>query len=384
MSAESFDPRVALLEAVSDFAARKAAPRAGIDEQQERFPRDLFDEVAGMGLAGMPYPEECGGAGLCFETYLEVLEILARAYTVLGLTISVHTLSCFPTAKFGTTEQKSRILPRLTSGEWLGAYCLSEAGSGSDAAALTTRAERTAGGYCLNGAKAWVTHAGAADLYTIMARTSPDGSRGISAFLVPKDAPGMSFGKPEHKMGLRASPTSVVNLEDVFVAETDRVGDEGQGFSIALAALDSGRLGIAACATGLSRAAFEAARVYAAERKQFGKAIAEFQGVSFMLADMLTETEASRALWHEAARRRDAGLPATLHASMAKLHATDAAMRITTDAVQIFGGYGYVSEYPVERYMREAKVFQIFEGTNQIQRVVISRQMARMAEGRRP
>jgi alkylation response protein AidB-like acyl-CoA dehydrogenase len=265
----------------------------------------------------------------------------------------------------------------MVGGYLLGAYCLSEAHAGSDAAALSTRAVRDGDAYVLTGAKAWVTHAGLADFYTVMARTSEDGPRGISCFLVPGDAEGLSFGALERKMGLTASPTRVVNLDGVRVPADHLIGVEGQGFTIALAALDSGRLGISACATGLAQAALESATSYAKQREQFGRPIIDHQGVGFLLADMTAAVESARASYLAAARRRDAGRPYTTAASVAKLVATDNAMRVTTDAVQVLGGSGYTKDFPVERYFREAKVMQIFEGTNEIQRLVIARKIAR-------
>ena len=278
---------------------------------------------------------------------------------------------------YGTGEQRARWLPDLVGGETLGAYCLSEAESGSDAAALRTRAVRDGDDYVVNGTKAWITHAGAADFYDVLVRTSDDGPRGISCLLVPGDIPGLSAAARERKMGLTGSPTASLVLEDVRVTADRLIGDEGQGFTIALAALDAGRLGIAACSIGLAQSALETAVAYAKQREQFGKAIMDFQGVGFMLADMATAIEAGRALYLAAARRKDAGLPYARQAAIAKLFCSDTAMRVTTDAVQVLGGYGYVQDYPVERYMREAKVLQIFEGTNQIQRLVIARHLAR-------
>jgi hypothetical protein len=280
-------------------------------------------------------------------------------------------------AAYGTPEQRKHWLPGMVGGYLLGAYCLSEAHAGSDAAALSTRAVRDGDAYVLTGAKAWVTHAGLADFYTVMARTSEDGPRGISCFLVPGDAEGLSFGALERKMGLTASPTRVVNLDGVRVPADHLIGVEGQGFTIALAALDSGRLGISACATGLAQAALESATSYAKQREQFGKPIIDHQGVGFLLADMTAAVESARASYLAAARRRDAGRPYTTAASVAKLVATDNAMRVTTDAVQVLGGSGYTKDFPVERYFREAKVMQIFEGTNEIQRLVIARKIAR-------
>lgn len=364
-----------LLDLVGEFARDELAPRAATAERDGAFPRDVFTTIGAMGLLGLPYPDAHGGAGLLHEVYLQVVEELARAWLTVGLGVSVHTLSCFALARYGNDEQKDRWLPKLLGGAQLGAYCLSEPDSGSDAAALRTRATPVDGGYRLDGTKAWITHGGVADFYTVMARTSDDGARGISCFLLFSDDGGLSAATPEHKMGLRGSPTAQVGLDGVRVAGDRLIGEPGEGFPIALAALDTGRLGIAACAVGLAQAALDAATAYAAQRQQFGRPIRDFEGLSFMLADMATAVDAGRALYLAAARRLDAGRSVTKQAAMAKLFCSDAAMRVTIDAVQVLGGYGYVEDYPLERYMREAKALQIVEGTNQVQRLVISRQL---------
>ncbi|MGI8683145.1 MAG: acyl-CoA dehydrogenase family protein [Mycobacteriales bacterium] len=366
-----------LLELTRDLAARELAPRAAEMEAASEFPRELFRVLGKAGLLGLPYPEEYGGGGQPYEVYLQVVEELASAWLTVAEGVSVHTLSCFPLAAYGTEEQTARWLPDMLGGDLLGAYCLSEPESGSDAGSLTTRAVRDGGDYVVNGTKAWVTHAGVADFYNLMARTSDDGPRGISTLLVPADLAGLESQPPERKMGLKSSPTAQIVFAGVRVQAERRLGAEGEGFAIALSALDGGRLGIAACAVGLAQAALDAAVDYARGRRQFGSAIIDFQGVSFLLADMATGVAAARALYLDAARRRDAGRPYGPQAAMAKLFATDTAMKVTTDAVQVFGGYGYTTDYPVERYMREAKVLQIFEGTNQIQRLVIGRALAK-------
>jgi alkylation response protein AidB-like acyl-CoA dehydrogenase len=366
-----------LLDLVGDIASESLAPRAALAEREGNFPRDAFVKLGASGLLGLPYPEEHGGAAQPYEVYLQVIEELSRAWLTVGLGVSVHTLSCFALARFGSDAQRARWLPDMLGGALLGAYCLSEPDSGSDAGALRTRATRVADRYQLDGTKAWITHAGLADFYTVMARTSDERSRGISCFLIAGDTAGVRAGAPEHKMGLRGSPTGQLHLSDVDVDADRLIGAEGQGFTIALAALDAGRLGIAACAVGLAQAALDVALDYAGERRQFGHAIADFEGVGFLLADMATGIEAGRATYLAAARRADAGLPFTRQAAMAKLFCTDMTMRVTTDAVQVLGGYGYVEDYPVERYMREAKALQIVEGTNQVQRLVISRQLRR-------
>jgi hypothetical protein len=368
-----------LLELTRELAAAELAPRAAADEEAGRFPREVFRTLGRAGLLGLPYPEEFGGGGQPYEVYLQVVEELAASWLAVGLGLSVHTLACFPIARYGSAMQKERWLPKLLGGETLGAYCLSEPHSGSDAAALTTKAFHDGAAYIVNGTKAWITHGGHADFYTVFARTSADRARGVSCLHVPGDAPGLRPAAPEKKMGMRSSPTAQLNFDDVRVSEGNLIGEEGQGFPIALSALDGGRLGIAACAVGVAQAALDTAVAYACERRQFGRPIADFQGVGFMLADMATGIEAARALYLTAARRRDAGLAYGKQAAMAKLFATDTAMRVATDAVQVLGGYGYVSDFPAERYMREAKVLQIVEGTNQVQRMVIGRHLATQA-----
>ena len=364
-----------LLDLVGDLARTELAPRVADFEARKEFPRELVRMLGRAGLLGLPYAEEFGGGAQPFEVYLQVLEELAATWAAVALAVSVHTMTCFPLAVFGTDAQRERWLPDLVGGDLLGAYCLSEAQSGSDAASLSTRATRVDDGYLLDGTKAWVTHGGVADYYVTFCRTSDNGSKGVSAFLVDASAEGLNPQQPERKMGLWSSPTASIALDGVHIDADRLIGDEGAGMRIALTALDSGRLGIAAIATGLAQAALDAAVAWVTEREQFGKPVVEFQGVSFMLADMATGIEAARSMYLAAARRRDLGQSFGAQAAMAKLHATDTAMKTTIDAVQLFGGYGYTTEYPVERYLREAKVMQIFEGTNQIQRLVISRQL---------
>ena len=371
-----------LIELAAELAGKELRPAADAAEREGHFPREAFALLGRSGLLGLPYPERWGGGGQPYADYLEVVEELARAWLTVGLGVSVHTLACFPLASYGTDDQRDRWLPAMLGGDLLGAYCLSEPGSGSDAAALATRADAEDGHYRLDGVKAWISHAGHADFYTVFARTSGDPSgrdraRGISCLHVPADTPGVSAAAPEHKMGMRASTTAQMIFEGARVPAAHLLGEKGRGFSIALAALDAGRLGIAACSTGLAQAALDTALSWARERRQFGRPVIDFQGVGFMLADMATAVEASRALYREAARRKDAGEPFGPLAAMAKLQASDAAMRVATDAVQVLGGYGYVEDFPAERYMREAKVLQIVEGTNQIQRLVIARALAR-------
>ncbi|MFF7596961.1 acyl-CoA dehydrogenase family protein [Streptomyces mirabilis] len=372
-----------LISLVRDIAQREIAPKAAEEEDAGRFPREIFGLLSDSGLLGLPYDSEYGGGDQPYEVYLQVLEELAMARLTVGLGVSVHTLSCHALANYGTKEQRAEYLPAMLGGGLLGAYCLSEPSSGSDAASLRTKAVRAGGGeaesggeWAITGTKAWITHGGVADFYTVLARSGGAGPRGITAFLVPGHAEGLSAAPPERKMGMKGSPTAQIHFDGVRVSDGRRIGDEGQGFAIALAALDSGRLGIAACAIGVAQAALDEAVAYATGREQFGRPISDFQGLRFMLADMATQIEAGRALYLAAARLRDAGRPFAKQAAMAKLLCTDTAMKVTTDAVQVLGGYGYTADFPVERYLREAKVLQIVEGTNQIQRMVIARHLA--------
>ncbi|GAA3369105.1 acyl-CoA dehydrogenase [Streptomyces sannanensis] len=365
-----------LIALVRDIVEREIAPRAADEEAEGRFPREIFSLLSEAGLLGLPYDSEYGGGDQPYEVYLQVLEELAAARLTVGLGVSVHSLACHALAGYGTKDQQGEHLSAMLGGGLLGAYCLSEPASGSDAASLRTKAVRDGDDWIITGTKAWITHGGVADFYTVLARTGGAGPKGITAFLVPGDAEGLSAAAPEKKMGMKGSPTAQVHFDDVRVSDARRLGEEGQGFSIALAALDAGRLGIAACSMGVAQAALDAALGYALERKQFGRPISDFQGLRFMLADMATQIEAGRSLYLAAARLRDAGKPFSKQAAMAKLFCTDAAMRVTTDAVQVLGGYGYTQDFPVERYMREAKVLQIVEGTNQIQRMVIGRHLA--------
>ena len=348
------------------------APRVAQAEEAGEFPRDVFRTLGDAGLLSLPYPQRWGGGDVPYEVYLQVLEELGATWSSVAVGVSVHVLSCFGLAQFGTDEQRDRWLPDMLSGRLLGAYCLSESHAGSDPAAMLTSAQRAGGQWVLNGTKAWVTHGGQADFYQVMAKTGPTE---ISCFLVPGDAPGLGFDAPERKMGLMGSTTASVRFEDVRVDETRLLGVPGQGLKIALTGLDSGRLGIAAAATGLASRALADAVTYAKERETFGRPIIEHQGLAFVLADMDAAVESARQLTRSAARRRDNGRRFTREAAIAKLVATDNAMRVTTDAVQVLGGAGYTRDFPVERYMREAKVMQIFEGTNQIQRMIVARDL---------
>ncbi len=372
-TSEAYD----LLDVVREIAVERLAPRAAAAEEAAEFPRDVFHLLGQTGLLSLPFDEVDGGGGQPYEVYLQVLEEIASAWMSVAVDVSVHTLSASVMARLGSQEQRKRWLPDMLGGGQLGAYALSEPQAGSDVAAIAAKAVRDGGEYVVTGTKAWVSHGPHADFWLLFARTSPDPKTGLSAFHVPAGTEGVSFGAPERKMGMTASTTSQVLFDEARLPAELRLGEEGQGMQIALAALDSGRLGIAACATGLAQAALDLAVGYAGERRQFGRPIGEFQGLQFLLADMAAAVEAARATYLNAARLRDAGRPFSRQASVAKLVATDAAMQVTTDAVQVLGGYGYTRDFPAERYMREAKVTQIFEGTNQIQRMVIARSLLR-------
>jgi len=365
-----------LLDLTRELAARELAGKVDDFEQRGEFPREVIRTLGRAGLLGLPYPEADGGAAQPYEVYLQVLETLAGTWLAVAEAVSVHTLACYPVYAHGTERQR-KLLPDLLGGEMLGAYCLSEPAGGSDAASLTTRAVRDGDDWVVTGVKAWITHAGHADFYNVFARTGGPGATGISCLFADAATPGLLPQKPERVMGLRSSAPAQIVFDAARLGGDRLVGEEGSGFRIAMEALDAGRLGIAACAVGLAQAAVDHAVAYAKEREQFGKPIAAFQGVGFMLADMATQVSAARALLLHAARLKDAGRPFSIEAAKAKLFATDAAMRVTTDAVQVLGGYGYVSDHPVERWFREAKVLQIVEGTNQIQRLVISRALTR-------
>lgn len=365
-----------LLALTQELCDRELTGKADAYEARAEFPREVIRTLGRSGLLGLPYPEEVGGAGQPYEVYLQVLETLAGSWLAIAEAVSVHTLACYPVYAHGSERQR-KSLPDMLGGELLGAYCLSEPQGGSDAAALTTKATRDGDEWVVSGTKAWITHGRDADFYNLFCRTGEAGPRGISCLLAEAGTPGLEPQKAEKVMGLRSSAPSQIVLDDVRLPSDRLVGAEGGGFGIAMEALDAGRLGIAACAVGLAQAATDYAVAYAREREQFGRPIAEFQGVGFMLADMATQVSAARALLLSAARLKDAGRPFSTEAAKAKLFATDVAMRVTTDAVQVLGGAGYVSDHPAERWFREAKVLQIVEGTNQIQRLVISRALTK-------
>jgi len=364
-----------LIELTRENAEKALEPIVDHHEREETYPDGVFATLGGAGLLSLPYPEEWGGGNQPYEVYLQVLEEIAARWASIAVAVSVHGLACHPLMVFGTDAQKQMWLPEMLSGNTIGAYSLSEPQAGSDAAALLCSAAVVEGGYRINGAKAWITHGGIADFYTLFARTGK-GAQSISCFLVARDTEGLTFGRPEEKMGLHAIPTTTAHYDDVFIPLERRIGNEGQGLPIAFSALDSGRLGIAAVAVGLAQAALDEAVAYSQQRTTFGRKIIDHQGLGFLLADMSAAIVSARATYLDAARRRDLGRPYSAQASVAKLIATDAAMKVTTDAVQVFGGVGYTRDYRVERYMREAKIMQIFEGTNQIQRMVISRSLA--------
>jgi hypothetical protein len=367
-----------ILQLARDFAAEHIAPHAARWDAEKRFDRGVVDRLGALGFLGMLVPEAWDGLGLDTLTYLKAVEEIAAADASVAVSVAVHnSLPSQMLLRHGTEAQKDRWLRPMARGEKLAAFALSEADAGSDAASLRSRAERRGDGWVLNGAKAWVSNGGTADVVLAMARTDggAGGTRGIGCFVVPTDAPGYVVGKAEDKMGLRASNTTAVFFQDLALGGEHLLGEAGSGFGYALEALDSGRLGIAAQACGIARSALEHATRYAAQRRQFGRAIREFEAIQFKLADMATRLAAARSLLHEAARRRDAGERVTAWAAMAKLHCSETAMWVTTQAVQVFGGYGFMRDYPVERLMRDAKATEIYEGTSEIQRVVVAREL---------
>ena len=367
----------AIVGLVREFVAERVAPDIAGFEERKEFPRSLFRQLGEMGMCGIPYDQAYGGGGQPSVTYLAVLEEIATGSLSLAVGLSVHHLAAFGVHEFGSSDLKATYLPRLFSSEWLGAYALSEAASGSDAASLRCRARRVEGGsFRLDGSKRFISHGGEAEFYLVMARTGDDSPQGISAFAVEKGWTGFDFGKLEEKMGWHASPMRELLFEACDVPERNLVGEQGQGFTVALAALDAGRLGIAACSVGLAQAALDAAVAFTRERQQFGRPVIENQGLQFLLADAATRIEAARRLYRAAGAARDEGRGDTVACAMAKLFASDVAMAVTIDAVQAHGGYGYMAEYPVERYMREAKALQIVEGTNQVQRMIVGRHLA--------
>ncbi|PLS18367.1 acyl-CoA dehydrogenase [Bacillus sp. M6-12] len=364
---------------VRDFARNEVAPTAAERDEEERFDREIFDKMAELGLTGIPWPEEYGGIGSDYLAYCIAIEELSRVCASTGVTLSAHTsLAGWPIYKFGSEEQKQKYLRPMAEGKTIGAYGLTEPGSGSDAGGMRTTAKLDGDHYILNGSKIFITNGGIADTYVVFALTDPSSKqKGTSAFIIEKDFPGFSVGKKEKKLGIRSSPTTEIIFEDCKVPKENLLGSEGEGFKIAMMTLDGGRNGIAAQAVGIAQGALDAAVDYAKERVQFGKPIAAQQGIGFKLADMATSVEASRLLTYQAAWLESEGLPYGKESAMSKLFAGDTAMKVTTEAVQVFGGYGYTKDYPVERYMRDAKITQIYEGTQEIQKLVISRMITK-------
>ena len=374
MNLQFTDEQLMMRNMVRDFAKTEIEP---FIEQMEagEFPRHLLKKMGELGLMGITAPAEYGGAEMDFTSYIIAIHELSKVSAVMGVILSVHTsVGTNPILYFGNEDQKKKYVPKLASGESIGAFCLTEPSAGSDAGSLKTKAVRDGDHYVLDGAKVFITNGGEADVYIVFASTNPEaGSRGISAFIVEKNTPGLIIGKDERKMGLHGSRTVQLTFENMRVPAENLLGQEGDGFKIALANLDVGRIGIAAQSLGIAEAALEAATAYAKERIQFGKPIAQQQGVGFKLADMATAVEAAKLLVYRAANMRSEGLSCGKEASMAKLFASQTAMDTAIEAVQIFGGYGYTEDYPVERYFRDAKVTQIYEGTSEIQRIVISK-----------
>ncbi|MFD9361645.1 acyl-CoA dehydrogenase [Priestia megaterium] len=362
---------------VRDFAKNEVAPTAAQRDEEERFDRGIFKQMADLGLTGIPWPEQYGGIGSDYLAYCIAVEELSRVCASTGVTLSAHTsLAGWPIYTFGTEEQKQKYLKPMATGEKIGAYGLTEPSAGSDAGGMRTLAVKDGEDYILNGSKIFITNGSEADIYVVFARIDPNEKR-TSAFIIEKDMPGFSVGKKEKKLGIRSSPTTEIIFEDCRVPKENLLGNEGEGFKVAMMTLDGGRNGIAAQAVGIAQGALDAAVAYAKERQQFGKPIISQQGIAFKLADMATSIEAARLLTYQAAWLESQGLPYGKESAMSKLYAGDTAMKVTTEAVQVFGGYGYTKDYPVERFMRDAKITQIYEGTQEIQRLVISRYLAK-------
>jgi len=363
---------------VRDFAVNEVAPEVERMEKEDRFPSEIIEKMGELGLMGIPIPDHYGGSGMDFTSYIIAIHELSKVSATIGVILSVHaSVGTNPILLFGSEEQKKKYLPKLASGEYLGAFALTEPGAGSDAVNIKMKAEKDGeGNYILNGSKVFITNGGVADTYITIARTSGEkGSKGISAFIVEKDTPGLNIGKPEKKMGLHGSNTVSLNFDQCKVPKAQLLGKEGEGFKIAMANLNVGRIGIAAQALGIGEAALDYATSYAKERQQFGKPIAANQGVSFKLADMATEVEAAKLLTYQAADFVERGVHCAKEASMAKMFASKTATKAAIEAVQVYGGYGYTEDYPIERLFRDAKVTEIYEGTNEIQHVVIAKEL---------
>jgi len=378
---ELTDEHKLMRQMVRDFAEAEIAPGAAARDESESFDRELmYDKLGELGLTGIIFPEEYGGAEADYISYAIAVEELSRVCASTGVTLSAHLSLCAnPIYMFGTEQQKQQYLKPLAEGSKLGAFGLTENSAGSDAGGTKTTATREGDEWVVNGSKIFITNAGDAETYVVLARTDKEAKkhRGISAFIVEKDTPGFTFGKKEQKMGIRSSPTMELVFENCRIPAGNLLGEEGQGFKIAMKTRDGGRIGIAAQALGIAQGAFESALNYARERKQFDQPISNFQGIQFKLADMATEIEAARLLVYQAAYRAGAGLPYGQQSAMAKMYASDVAMKVTTEAVQVYGGYGYTREFPAERMMRDAKITQIYEGTNEVQRVVIGSELIR-------
>ena len=366
----------AFRDTARDFARLEMAPHAALWDEEGIFPVDTLRQAAALGFAGIYVGDDVGGSGLGRLDAAVIFEELAAACPSTAAYISIHNMASWMIDRFGNQEQRERFLPKLTSMEHFASYCLTEPGAGSDAASLRTRAERDGDHYILNGSKAFISGGGSSDVYVCMVRTGEPGPKGISCIAVEKDSPGLSFGKQEHKLGWKSQPTSAVIFENCRVPVANRIGEEGDGFKIAMKGLDGGRLNIGACSIGGARFCLEQAIAYTGERKQFGKPLNAFQALQFKIADMATELDAARLMLHRAASSLDAGSPdATAHCAMAKRFATDVGFQVVNEALQLHGGYGYIKEYPIERYFRDLRVHQILEGTNEIMRVIIARQL---------
>ncbi|MGR9048461.1 acyl-CoA dehydrogenase [Halobacillus faecis] len=380
MNLQFTDEQEMMRKMVRDFAEKEVAPAVERMEREDRFPSELLPKMGELGLMGVPIPEKYGGAEMDYISYIIAIQEISKVSATLGVILSVHTsVGTNPILYFGTEEQKNKYIPKLASGEYLGAFALTEPSAGSDASSLKTRAVKQGNHYILNGSKVFITNGGNADTFIVFARTNPDveTKRGLSAFIVERDTPGFSIGKAEKKMGLHGSSTVSLNFDQCEVPVSQRLGEEGEGYKIALANLNIGRIGIAAQSLGIAEAALEHAVSYAKEREQFGRPIAHLQGVSFKLADMATEVEASKLLVYNAASLQAAGKKCGKEVSMAKLMASKTAVKASIEAVQVHGGYGYTEDYEVERFFRDAKVCEIYEGTSEIQKIVIGNHLIR-------
>lgn len=376
MDFELTEEQRAFKDMARQFAVEEMAPHAARWDEEKIFPEETLRKAASLGFAGIYVREDVGGANLTRRDAAIIFEELAAGCTSTAAYLSIHNMSCWMIDRFGAEEQRRKWLPKLMTMEHFASYCLTEPGSGSDAAALRTRAERSGKDYVLNGTKAFISGGGRSEIYVVMVRTGGEGPQGISTFLVEKGTPGLSFGKQERKLGWNSQPTSMVIFEDCKVPAINRVGAEGDGFKIAMMALDGGRLNIAACSIGAARACLEATREHLTVREQFGKKLAEFQALQFRFADMSTELEAARLMVRRAASLLDAGHPdATLHCAMAKRFATDAGFKVCDEALQLHGGYGYLKDYPIERFLRDVRVHQILEGTNEVMRLIVARRL---------